>query len=51
MSPEAQFVFLLFAFVCFVLAALAVAVRRVNLIGVGLAAWVLVPLWAALKAL
>ena len=32
------------AFVCFVLVALGVGPARVNLLGVGLAAWVLVPL-------
>jgi hypothetical protein len=36
--------FLLLAFVCFLLAAIGVAVRRVNLIALGLAFWVLVPL-------
>lgn len=52
MSPEATFVCLLVAFVAFVLAAAAVTIHpRVSLLGVGLAAWVLVPLWAALEAL
>jgi hypothetical protein len=32
------------AFICFVLATLGVAVRRVNLLALGLALWVLVPL-------
>lgn len=38
-----EFVLYLIAFICFVLAAIDIAaVRRVNLIAVGLAAWVLV---------
>lgn len=51
MSPELTALFLLLAFGCFVLAALAVTVRKLNLIGLGLALWVLVPLWAAVERL
>jgi hypothetical protein len=35
------------AFICFLLAAFAVKVPKVNTIGLGLAAWVLVPAWNA----
>lgn len=41
------FVLLLFAFVFFVLAALSVAVPRVNLVAAGLACWVLTVLIGA----
>lgn len=51
MNPTWTFIFLLAAFVCFVLAAIEVAVRRVNLIAAGLALWLLPALWAAGKAL
>lgn len=51
MSPEATFIFLLLAFVCFVLAAFNVTVRTLNLVAAGLAFWVFVALWAAMKAL
>ena len=49
MSPEVTVLFLLLAFACFVLAALAVSVRKINLLGAGLALWVAVPLWAAVE--
>lgn len=39
------------AFLCFGAAALGVVVARFNLVGVGLAAWVLVPLVNAISAL
>ena len=50
MSVEAQFFFYLFAFIAFVLAAANVPLRA-NLVAVGLALWVFVPLFTALKAL
>jgi hypothetical protein len=49
-NPTLTFICLLVAFVAFVLAAANVVLRRVNLIGLGLASWVFVALWAALKA-
>lgn len=42
---------LLAGFVCFFLAAVGVTARRVNLVALGLACWVAVPLWAALSGL
>lgn len=39
-----DFLLYLIAFICFLLAAWGVAVSRLNLLAVGLAAWVLVPL-------
>jgi hypothetical protein len=39
-----EFLLYLIAFICFVLLAFGVEVRRVSLLGVGLGAWVLVPL-------
>jgi hypothetical protein len=39
-----EFLLYLIAFVCFVLVAFGVGPARVNLLGVGLGAWVLVPL-------
>lgn len=50
MSIEAQFFFLLLAFVAFVIAAAKIP-ARVNLVAVGLALWVFIPLYGALKAL
>lgn len=41
----------LFAAVCFALAAMGVPVRTINLLGLGLFFWVLVPLIMSLKAL
>lgn len=41
-------VLLLLGFVCFVVAALAFPVPRVNLVALGLAFWILVPLLQAL---
>lgn len=54
--PEiAQFICYLFAFICFIWAAFSGQVvfraRPVNFVGLGLAFWVLVPLWTALEAL
>jgi hypothetical protein len=49
---ELQFLFYLAAFLCFALAAVAFRapwVGRVNLIGLGLALWVFVPLVGALR--
>lgn len=40
---------LLAALVCFGLAAFSIAIRRVNLIALGLALWVAVPFLAALQ--
>lgn len=37
-------ILLIVAFVCFVLTALGIAVARINLVGLGLACWVLVSL-------
>lgn len=57
MSPEATLLCLFIAFAVFVVAAIISYVTtapgpgRWNLIAIGLAAWVLVPLWAAMKAL
>lgn len=57
MSPEASFFCLFVAFIAFVIAAIVglIPVRltwlSVGLIAVGLAAWVLVPMWTAVKAL
>lgn len=55
MSPEAQFIFYLVAFVAFIAGAvLGWATPRPQTpfwISVGLAAWVLIPLWDALEAL
>lgn len=39
-----SFLLYLIAFVCFVLVALGIGPARLNLLGVGLASWVLVPL-------
>jgi hypothetical protein len=51
--PDAlQFILYLAAFVCFLLAAFSVRAPwagRVNLIGLGLACWVFIPLVAALR--
>lgn len=41
-------VFLLLGFVCFVIATFGVVVPRVNLVALGLAFWILVPLLTAL---
>lgn len=41
------FIALLIGLICFALAAFGVAVTRVNLVALGLAAWILVPLSAA----
>lgn len=41
-------ILLLLGFICFVLAAFGVAITRVNLVALGLALWILVPLCAAL---
>ncbi|HEV8372424.1 MAG TPA: hypothetical protein VGR68_04425 [Actinomycetota bacterium] len=52
MSVELQFVFYLAAFLCFLLAAFSFRVAwvgRVNLVGLGLALWVFVPLVTALR--
>lgn len=51
MSVEAQAICYLVAFICFVLAALEATVPRVSLVGAGLAAWVLVSLVIALRAI
>ena len=54
MSPEATMIWLFVAFVAFVVGAVLSAMGRSwwNLTAsVGLAAWVLVPFWAALKAI
>jgi hypothetical protein len=52
--PDAlEFLLYLAAFACFLLAAVSVRARwagRVNLIGLGLACWVFINLWAALEA-
>lgn len=50
MSPDAMFVCLLAAFVAFTVAAVR-SWPGLNLVAVGLALWVLVPLWDAVKAL
>ena len=50
MSVEIQLICYLVAFVAFVLAAAQIP-ARVAWLGVGLAAWVLVPLWNTLEAL
>jgi len=42
-----DFILLLAAFICFVVAALGVSVKNINLVAVGLALWVLVALIAA----
>jgi hypothetical protein len=42
-------VLLILAFVCFVLAAVGVSVRRVNFIAAGLALWILTLILPALK--
>lgn len=44
-------ILLLLSFVCFVLAAFGVLVPRVNLVAVGLALWVLVPMLQAFGVL
>jgi hypothetical protein len=50
--PEGlAFLCYLLAFLCFLAAAFGVAASRVNLIGIGLALWVLVPLVNAVDAL
>jgi hypothetical protein len=52
MPNALQFILYLAAFVCFLLAAFNVRTRwagRVNLIGLGLACWVFIPLVAALR--
>jgi hypothetical protein len=49
---ELEFILYLAAFACFLLAAASVRARwasRVNLIGLGLACWVFIPLVAALR--
>ena len=55
MSPEAQFIFYLVAFAAFLAGAVVSFARpwpQVQFwISVGLAAWVLIPLWDALEAL
>lgn len=55
MSIEGQFVFLLIAFVCFlvdvILDATATPHSRLNLIAGGLASWTFVSLYTAMKAL
>ena len=50
MSATMQGVFYLIAVVCFVLAGLSVAVRKVNMIGIGLAFFVFVFMWNAFAA-
>lgn len=50
MHPAIAFVLYLLAFICFVLAAAGVAVKRVNLIAFGLALVTLVWLWQAGQA-
>ena len=45
------FILYLLAFICFVVAALGVAVRRFSLLAAGLAFWVLVPLILSFKVL
>lgn len=54
MSATLQFVFYLLALVCFLLAAFETGrwawMGKVNLIAVGLAFWVFVPMWAAFEA-
>jgi hypothetical protein len=51
--PDAlEFILYLAAFACFLLAAFSVGTRwagRINLIGLGLACWVFIPLVAALR--
>lgn len=49
MIPELAFIFFLLALWCFVTAALA-PWKRVNLLALGLAIWVLVPLFDCVKA-
>jgi hypothetical protein len=52
MPDTLEFLFYLAAFLCFLLAAFSVATRwaaRVNLIGLGLALWIFVPLVNALQ--
>jgi hypothetical protein len=50
--PEVlAFLCYLIAFLCLLAAAVGVGVARVNLLGLGLAAWVLVPLVDAASAL
>jgi hypothetical protein len=52
MSVELQFLFYLAAFLCFLLAAFSFRAPwsgRLNLIGLGLALWVFVPLVTALR--
>jgi len=49
-SIEIQFICYLVAFVAFILAAAQIT-ARVQWLGVGLSAWVLVPLWNTLEAL
>jgi hypothetical protein len=44
MPAVLAFLCYLIAFICFILVAFGVGPARVNLLGVGLAAWVLVPL-------
>jgi hypothetical protein len=54
MSPIVQFLLLLAAFICFILAAFGVRARwaaRVNLIALGLALWILIFLIEALLAI
>lgn len=50
MSASVQAVFYLIAVVLFVLAGLAVSVRKMNLIGFGLACFVFVFMWNAFAA-
>lgn len=50
MSATVQALFFLIAVVCFVLAGLSVSVRKMNLIGFGLAFFVFVSMWNAFAA-
>jgi hypothetical protein len=52
MPDTLEFLFYLAAFLCFLLAAFSVATRwsaRVNLIALGLALWIFIPLVSALQ--
>lgn len=42
-----DFLLLLIGFICFTLAAVGVSASRVNLVALGLACWILIPLIAA----
>ena len=45
-----ELILLLLGFICFVVAAASVSVGRVNLIALGLAFWIAVPLFGAIAA-